>query len=122
VTFPYFEGVSSPIVISYTDKKDKEHALNAGIKKLVSLTNKWAKLKELPNKNKKLAMILYSYPPGKAEMKASYLDVFQSVHDLLVKLKEQGYNVGTGKIPTAKELYNPSKQNLLIKVPGHRIF
>jgi len=38
-------------------------------------------------------------------MKASYLDVFQSVHDLLVKLKEQGYNVGTGKIPTAKELY-----------------
>jgi cobaltochelatase CobN len=105
VTFPYFEGVSSPIVISYTDKNGKEHALDAGIKKLVSLTNKCAKLKELPNKDKKIAIILYSYPPGKAEMKASYLDVFGSVHDLLVKLKEQGYNVGTGKIPTAKELY-----------------
>ena len=105
VTFPYFEGVYSPIVISYTDENDLEHPIDAGIKKLVSLTNQWAKLKELPNSNKKIAIILYSYPPGKAEIKASYLDVFQSVHDLLVKLKEQGYNVGTDKIPTAEELY-----------------
>lgn len=106
VTFPYFEGVYSPIVISYTDENGFERPIDAGIKKIVSLTNQWAKLRELPNFDKKIAVILYNYPPGKAEIGASYLDVFRSVHDLLVKLREQGYNVGTGIIPGAEEIYS----------------
>jgi len=105
VTYPYFEGVYSPIVISYTDENGMEHPLDAGVEKIVTLTNMWAKLKELPNYEKKIAVILYNYPPGKAEMGASYLDVFQSVHDLLVKLQDEGYNVGTEEIPTPEELY-----------------
>ncbi|MEN4019006.1 MAG: cobaltochelatase subunit CobN [Methanobacterium sp.] len=105
VTYPYFEGVYSPVVISYTDENGFERPIDAGIKKIVSLTNRWAKLKELPNSDKKIAVILYNYPPGKAEIGASYLDVFQSVHDLLVNLREQGYNVGTGEIPNAEQLY-----------------
>ena len=105
VTYPYFEGVFSPIVISYNDENGVEHPLDAGIQKLVTMTNMWAKLKELPNSEKKIAIILYNYPPGKAEMGASYLDVFQSVHDLLVKLKDAGYDIGTEEIPTASELF-----------------
>lgn len=105
VTFPYFEGVYSPVVISYTDENGFERPIDVGIKKIVSLTNSWAKLKELPNSEKKIAVIFYNYPPGKAEIGASYLDVFQSVHDLLVKLQKEGYNLGTEKIPTVEELY-----------------
>jgi len=105
VTFPYFEGVYSPIVISYTDEHGFEHPLDAGIKKLASLTNQWAKLKETPNADKKIALILYNYPPGKAEIGASYLDVFQSLRDLLVKLKEAGYDLGNEEIPSVEELY-----------------
>lgn len=105
VTYPYFEGVFSPVVLSYTDENGVEHPLDTGVEKIVTLTNKWALLKELPNSEKKIAIILYNYPPGKAEMGASYLDVFQSVHDLLVKLQEEGYDLGTGKIPTPEELY-----------------
>lgn len=105
VTYPYFEGVFSPVVLSYTDENGVEHPLESGVEKLVTLTNSWAKLKELPNEQKKIAIILYNYPPGKAEMGASYLDVFQSVHDLLVKLEEAGYDLGTDEIPTVDELY-----------------
>ncbi|WP_287382415.1 cobaltochelatase subunit CobN [Methanobacterium sp.] len=105
VTIPYFEGVFSPVVLSYQDENGVEHPLDAGIKKIVALTMMWAKLKELPNSDKKIAIILYNYPPGKAEMGASYLDVFQSVHDLLVKLRDAGYDIGTDEIPTASELY-----------------
>ena len=38
-------------------------------------------------------------------MGASYLDVFQSVHDLLVKLRDAGYDIGTDEIPISSELY-----------------
>jgi len=106
VVFPYFEGVFSPIVISYTDENGFERPIDAGIKKIVSLTNGWARLRELSNSEKKIAVILYNYPPGRAKIGATYLDVFQSVHDLLVKLREQGYNVGTEKIPSVEELYS----------------
>ncbi|MEN4007024.1 MAG: cobaltochelatase subunit CobN [Methanobacteriaceae archaeon] len=105
VIFPYFEGVFNPIVISYTDGNGSERPLDAGVKKLASLTRKWAELRELPNSEKKIAVILYNYPPGRAEIGATYLNVFQSVHDLLVKLREQGYNVGDGEIPTAEQLF-----------------
>ncbi|OPX58527.1 MAG: cobaltochelatase subunit CobN [Methanobacterium sp. PtaB.Bin024] len=105
VTYPYFEGVYSPVVISYTDENGAEHPIESGIEKVVTLTNMWAQLKELPNFEKKIAIILYNYPPGKSELSASYLDVFQSVHDLLVKLSEESYDLGTDEIPTVDELY-----------------
>lgn len=56
---------------------------------------------------KKIAVILYNYPPGKAEIGASYLDVFQSVHDLLVQLSRAGYNIGMSEeeIPNSTTLY-----------------
>ena len=49
---------------------------------------------------------MYNYPPGKAEIGASYLNVTQSTYDLIVKLYEQGYDTG-GDIRqkmTAREL------------------
>lgn len=104
VVSPSMEGVFSPIAISYTDNDGIIHPIYSSIKKLVSISTGWAKLKELPNFDKKIAVILYDYPPGKDSIGASYLDVFQTVHDLLVKLQAAGYDVGD-TIPTADQLY-----------------
>lgn len=104
VVSPSIEGVFSPIAISYTDNGGTIHPIDASIKKLVSISTGWAKLKELPNSNKKIAVVLYNYPPGKDSIGASYLDVFETVHDLLVKLQAAGYDVGD-TIPTADQLY-----------------
>ena len=49
--------------------------IDSGVKKHVELVNGWAKLKETQNSKKKIAIVLYDYPPGKANIGASYLDV-----------------------------------------------
>ena len=103
VTIPGFEGVFSPVVVSYTDSSQNEVVIQSGVRKMVELANAWARLRELENSEKKIAVILYSYPPGKDGFTASYLDVFRSLHDLLVKLNESGYRVE--RIPSPEELY-----------------
>ena len=104
VTYPSFEGVYGPIVLSYVDDMGKSHVIQSGVDKMVKLSSEWALLKEMENKDKKIAVVLYNYPPGKAEIGASYLDVFQSTYDLLFKLNEAGYNVGN--ISDIPSLYN----------------
>ncbi|WP_269889774.1 cobaltochelatase subunit CobN [Methanothermobacter thermautotrophicus] len=103
VTIPGFEGVFSPVVVSYTDSSQNEVVIQSGVRKMVELANAWARLRELENSEKKIAVILYSYPPGKDGFTASYLDVFRSLHELLVKLNESGYRVE--RIPSPEELY-----------------
>lgn len=107
VTIPQFEGVFGSIPVSYIDKKGNEIPIPEGIAKIVELSNGWAKLKEKNNNDKKVAIILYNYPPGKAELGASYLEVFQSLNTLLNEMYDNGYNIGMDKseIPNATQLY-----------------
>nr|WP_319372959.1 cobaltochelatase subunit CobN [uncultured Methanobacterium sp.] len=107
VTIPEFEGVFGAVVVSYTDSNSIEIPIQTGIDKVVQLTIGWATLKEKANQDKKVAIVLYDYPPGKANIAASYLNVFQSLHDLLVEMYDAGYNIGMTKseIPSAEGLY-----------------
>ncbi|KZX15722.1 aerobic cobaltochelatase subunit CobN [Methanobrevibacter cuticularis] len=107
VTIPSFEGVFGAIAVSYVSNDGKSHVIIDGVNKLVETTLGWIKLKEKDNADKKIAVILYNYPPGKAEIGASYLDVFQTLHDLLEQLSDAGYNIGMEKneIPNATTLY-----------------
>ena len=106
VTFPSFEGVYGPVILSYVDDTGKTHVIQSGVDKMVKLSCGWADLKDLGNSDKTIAIVLYNYPPGKAEIGASYLNVTQSTYDLIVKLYEAGYDTG-GDIRqkmTAREL------------------
>ena len=94
VTFPSFEGVYGPEILSYVDGSGKSHPIQSGIEKMVKLSCQWADLKDLNNQDKTIAIVLYNYPPGKAEIGASYLNVTSSTYDLIVKLYEAGYDTG----------------------------
>ena len=94
VTYPSFEGVFSPVILSYIDDVGKVHVIQTGVDKMVKLSCGWADLRDLDNFNKTIAFVLYNYPPGKAEIGASYLDVFKSTYDLIIKLAENGYDIG----------------------------
>lgn len=106
VTIPQFEGIIGPIPISYIETNGSTVIINKSVEKHVQLVNGWANLKDKKNKDKKVTIVVYDYPPGKANIGASYLDVFTSTHDLLVKLAQSGYNIGMKieDIPTAEEL------------------
>ncbi|RAP51991.1 MAG: hypothetical protein BZ138_03925 [Methanosphaera sp. rholeuAM270] len=106
VTMPQLEGVFGSIPVSYLDDNKETVIIPEGVAKHVQLTNGWAKLRELNNSDKKVSIIFYGYPPGKANIGASYLDVFQSLHDLLEKLYDSGYDIGMerSEIPTTDEL------------------
>ena len=104
VTYPSFEGVYGPIVLSYVDGMGKSHVIQSGVDKMVKLANQWAELKEMDNANKVVSIILYNYPPGKAEIGASYLDVFQSTYDLIFQLGEAGFDIGN--VSDIPSLYN----------------
>ena len=94
VTYPSFEGVFGQVALSWVDSQGKKHIIQDGVDKMVKLNCKWADLHDLNNSDKKRAVMLYNYPPGKAEIGASYLDVFNSTFELLLNLYLQGYDIG----------------------------
>ncbi|TFG23410.1 MAG: hypothetical protein EU533_03195, partial [Promethearchaeota archaeon] len=64
---------------------------------------KWTTLRNKPNFEKKIAIILYNYPPGEDKIgNASYLDVSQSVVNLINVLDQEGYKVKP--LPEGKSL------------------
>ena len=56
---------------------------------------KWGSLKRKENKDKKLAITIFSFPPDKGNVgTAAYLDVFGSILAVAKELKGRGYDLG----------------------------
>jgi cobaltochelatase CobN len=55
---------------------------------------KWLDLRKKLNSEKRVAIIVYNYPPGEDKIgNAAYLDVTESIRNLLRSLKQEGYQV-----------------------------
>lgn len=64
------------------------------VQKLAALAINWAKLRQKPNCEKKVAVIFHHHPPRNDRIGcASGLDSFASVNELLKRMKEEGYQV-----------------------------
>jgi cobaltochelatase CobN len=59
---------------------------------------KYAALRAKPNAEKRLALMYYNYPPGKANIGASYLNVAESLANILARLRAEGYDVGAADL------------------------
>ena len=119
VTYPSFEGVFGQVALSYVDNFGNSHVIQDGVDKMVKLNCAWADLKDLNNSDKKISVMLYNYPPGKTEIGASYLDVFQSIHDLLIQLYAQGYDIG-GSVEYSN-VYNDTYQWIIKSDSNYKI-
>lgn len=54
------------------------------------LKPQWATLRSKKNKDKNLAVTIFSFPPDKGNVgTAAYLDVFGSIHTVLTKLGKE---------------------------------
>ena len=54
----------------------------------------YAALAATPNADKRVAVLFYNYPPGKAGIGASYLNVAESLANVLRRMRASGYDLG----------------------------
>ncbi len=91
----YSELIGSD-VLEVVPLKENIHLTSARIKK-------WLALRKKLNSKKKVAVIIYNYPPGEDKIgNAAYLDVTESIRNLFDLLRKEGYKIK--KVPANKTL------------------
>jgi len=62
-------------------------------RKLITRSESYIALRSKNNNDKRIAYILYNYPPGEANVgSASFLDTFRSIERITSRLRDAGYN------------------------------
>jgi cobaltochelatase CobN len=115
VAVPEMGGIIQPTVIASKEKMiDKETGIEyieerpipERIERLTRRIKAWINLQEKQNKDKRIAIIYYNYPPGKQNIGASYLNVLpESLWEILNRMKAEGYNIGNQEI-SKEQLFN----------------
>lgn len=109
VVMPELEGGAEPWVYAGPTENGAMQAAPAETERLARRVRAWVDLRQTPPAERKLAITLFSNPPGKGALgTAAYLDVFASLWQLLRELRDEGYTV---ELP-------PSPQALLEAVLG----
>ncbi len=110
VILPELDGRIEPTVthgrkqIMYGEHVVDEYvAIDDRVEKIACRACKWVSLKQKENRDKRVAIIIYSYPPGIENLgKASYLDVFASLEKILHALRNENYDLPY--VPDKEEL------------------
>merc|ERR1711988_566630 len=107
VSLPEIDGAIEPIIFAGREgATGRSVPLADRIDLLATRALKWAELRKLENKDKKLAITIFSFPPDKGNVgTAAYLNVFDSILSCMKELVRQGYTLPD--IPeTAEQLMN----------------
>ena len=103
IAAPEFAGLLAPTVVGSRERIDDpstgldvivNHPIAERVEMAVARALRYAALRSTPNADKRLALIYYNYPPGKANIGASYLNVAESIANVLVRLRREGYDTG----------------------------
>ena len=97
VTMPEFDGGIAPYAVFTQHVTDKGlvifKAIPERLKKFGDMAEKYVRLKDLKNSDKKVAFV-YFKGPGKNALVAANMEVLPSLHNVLLRLKKEGYNLG----------------------------
>jgi cobaltochelatase CobN len=98
VAFPEFDGQIISIPNSSTEIAPNGSRYYSPIRSRVDdiadMAMMWAKLRHKQNREKRVAIIFYQYPPKAAHAGgAADLDTFQSIRDLLERMDNEGYRL-----------------------------
>ncbi|NPB00590.1 MAG: magnesium chelatase subunit H [Crenarchaeota archaeon] len=94
VALPEIDGAIEPIPSAGLSDDDRKSiiVIEDRVERKVRRVERWVRLRKIENSNKKIAIVVYNYPPGEDNVgSASYLDVFGSLERILKNLKERGY-------------------------------
>jgi cobaltochelatase CobN len=107
IAIPELSGLIAPIVVGTEERRYDPvlradvvvaQALPERVRMAVKRLQRYLTLQTKSNANKRLALVYYNYPPGKANIGASYLNTLRSVASVLQRLKAEGYDVGEGPL------------------------
>ena len=107
IAVPELAGAIAPTVIgSQETVLDPETGIRVSerrpiarrVELAVARALRYAELSRKPNRDKTVAVLIYNYPPGKATIGASYLNVYESLAATLERLRREGYDLGDGPL------------------------
>ncbi len=114
-SIPEMDGAISPIILGAL-QDGKIETVPERIDRLALLAKQWLRLRAAANRDKKLAFVVYDYPPGLGKKaSAALLDVPRTLLAILQRLKKEGYNVG--QLPESPE----ALFNAIDKATDHQI-
>lgn len=94
---PELDGAIEPIAIGTKDPNEDglvvRRALSERIDALVDRCARWSALRRKTNSDKRLAIFYYK-SPGATALTAQSLEVVDSLYNLLVRLRDEGYELG----------------------------
>jgi magnesium chelatase subunit H len=91
---PELDGAIDPVPLGGLVGEDI-YLIPERVKRLTGRIKSWISLRKTPPKQRKIAVILYGFPPGYgATGTAALLNVGRSLMTFLSALKEQGYDIG----------------------------
>ncbi|MCV3213990.1 magnesium chelatase subunit H [Plectonema radiosum NIES-515] len=95
IAIPELDGAIEPIILSGRDgTTGKAIALQDRIEAIAQRALRWANLRRKPKLHKKVAITVFSFPPDKGNVgTAAYLDVFGSIYEVMIALKNNGYDL-----------------------------
>ena len=103
VAVPELSGLVAPTVVGSQERVfDAETGLTiverrpiaSRVTMAVNRAIRYGRLRTTANPDKRVALLYYNYPPGKAGIGASYLNVAESLVAVLRRLQTEGYDLG----------------------------
>ena len=107
VAVPELSGLVAPTVVGSQERvEDPDTGLTivsrepiaSRVTMVVRRALRYAALRATPNADKRVAVLFYNYPPGKADIGASYLNVAESLENILRRLAREGYDLGSDDV------------------------
>ncbi len=93
---PEYTGITDPIIAAYSRKADGDIvAIDYQLQSVVNKAVNLAKLRHLPNAEKKIAVFFWNYPPGEKNLGASFMNLPHSMENTLRAMKQAGYATQT---------------------------
>ena len=103
VAMPELQGMIEPIPVAAELERSIDAQTGAAIAsfapidsrihRVIERISRWIQLQDKPNSGKRVALIYYNHPPGKQNIGADYLNVPETIIELLRTLARDGYSV-----------------------------
>ncbi len=97
VAVPELDGAGEPRVYAAGLERGPDKALYAlpeETRRLARRAARAARLHRLANREKKISVVLFNFPPNKGNVgTAAYLAVFESLYRLMKRMKDEGYQI-----------------------------